>query len=212
MIYNQPIRRMLSGDVDFTMMYAAHDAFTRHLLRMINHLDGRAGVPSKVVEQWHEFSRQLHTHHTGEDIALWPALRAAVPADDEPTLDAMEAEHAALDPLLTRIDTHVESDDALGAAAGIRQLADVLGTHMRHEENEALPLVESHLGPAGWAAFGLHMRDAIGLKGAQVYFPWLLDGADGATTERVLGQLPMPARILYRRSWLPKYRRSELAT
>ena len=30
MIDNLPARRTIAGEVDFTMMYAAHDAFSRH--------------------------------------------------------------------------------------------------------------------------------------------------------------------------------------
>src|SRR3954454_17933582 len=45
------------------------------------------------------FAGVLHQHHTGEDAGLWPLLaeRGAAPA----VLDALEAEHAVIDPLLS---------------------------------------------------------------------------------------------------------------
>ncbi|MEP7020035.1 MAG: hemerythrin domain-containing protein [Pseudonocardiales bacterium] len=202
-----PARTVLSGAVDFAMMYAAHDAFARHLDRLVTRLEHSGRVTPPAFEQWREFDSQLHTHHTGEDLALWPALRAAAPDEHQATLDAMDAEHAGLDPHLERIDSQIADAHATAAAASIHGLSAALGAHMRHEENEALPLIEAYLGPAGWAGFGQHMRSSIGRKGAQTYFPWLLDGADEQTTRHILALLPLPARILYRRSWLPKYRR-----
>lgn len=192
-------RRVLDGAVDFSMMYAAHDAFSRHLERLAAGLDQDGAAAAGVSTRWALFAKQLHIHHTTEDRSLWPRLRAAVSAPDEvAVLAAMEHEHAALDPLLAR----------RGAAAGVRELTAGLAAHMRHEENEALPLVETHLGPAGWAAFGRDIRKTQGFRGAAVYFPWLLDGAPDATATRVLGSVPPPIRFLYRRVWAPRYRRS----
>jgi hypothetical protein len=37
------------------------------------------------------------------------------------------------------------------------RLSAGLASHTRHEENEALPLVEQHLGRVGWAVFITHM-------------------------------------------------------
>ena len=47
----------------------------------------------------------------------------------------------------------------------VQTLGESLGYHnMRHEENEALPLVETFLGPEGWAAFGRAIRKTQGLR------------------------------------------------
>ncbi len=202
-------RRVLAGEVDFSMMYAAHDAFNRHLQRLAAGLEHGTPALAGVTTRWALFAEQLHIHHTAEDASLWPRLRAAVRAPAElAVLTAMEHEHAALDPLLDRVETALAAADRPGAAAAVRELAASLGAHMRHEENEALPLVETHLGRAGWAAFGRDIRKAQGLRGAAVYFPWLLDAAPDATKAQVLGSVPPPIRLLYRRVWAPRYRRS----
>jgi hypothetical protein len=120
----------------------------------------------------------------------------------------MESEHAQLDPLVERIDTHLSAGRRTDLAADVRELAIGLRRHMRHEENDALPLIDARLGVAGWEEFTNHMRTAHGLSGAATYFPWLLDGADDESARRVLRVLPAPARMLYHRVWLPRYRRT----
>src|SRR6185437_7859604 len=202
-------RRPLNGTVDFSMMYAAHDAFTRHLERLLAAIDnGRAGT-AQTRAGWVLFTGQLHLHHTTEDSSLWPRLRASVTRPEEiAVLDDMEREHAQLEPLLGRVDAAMAAADTGALAAGVRELRDVLGAHMRHEESEVLPLVATHLGAAGWAAFGQDIRKRQGIRGAAVYLPWLFDGAPEATRTQVLAMLPRPARLLYRRIWEPRYRRT----
>ncbi len=207
MIDNLPARRPVGGEVDFTMMYAAHDAFARHLDRIAVALERDRHVGGAVRDQWTMFAKQLHIHHTAEDDALWPALRAAIASPEElAVLDAMESEHGQLAPQLERIDTQVGSGLAADAATSIRDLASGLALHMRHEENAALPLVDAYLGRAGWAEFGRHIRSTQGISGAAEYLPWLLDGAPADLAKQVLGALPVPARFVYRAVWRRRYR------
>ncbi|GCE01998.1 hemerythrin domain-containing protein [Embleya hyalina] len=199
-------RSDLVGTVDFTMMFAAHDAFSRDIARMITTCEaGRALAPETTVV-WDRFKRFLLLHHRTEDAVLFPPLRAAV--DDPVDLDmlaAMDVEHARIDPLLDLIDAALADADHGGALVGLHELAEELGAHMRHEEQRALPLLEARLGRAGWDAFGRGMRKEQGLRGAAEYLPWLLDGASSALTAAVMRQLPLPARVLYRRVWAPRY-------
>ena len=207
MIDNLPARRLIEGEVDFTMMYAAHDAFSRHLDRIAETLDRDGHLSGGTADRWKLFAKQLHIHHTAEDTALWPALRAAIASPDElAVLDAMEAEHAQLDPQVDNIDAHVEAGLAGDAAAGLRELAAGLARHMRHEENAALPLLDTYLGRAGWAEFVQQIRSTQGISGAAVYLPWLLDGASTDIARQVLGVLPPPARLVYRAVWRRRYR------
>ena len=95
-----------------------------------------------------------------------------------------------------------------GLADNAAALAQTLADHMKHEENQALPLVEAHLGPAGWAAFRKATGKIQGLRGGAEFFPWMLDGASADTSKRVLSTLPPPARLLYRAAWRPRYGRT----
>lgn len=202
--------RPAPGPVDFTVMYAAHDAFHRDLVRLTEAVrGGRTGDPA-VRAGWTTFKNQLHLHHTAEDIALWPALRRQVtdPAHIA-VLDAMEAEHARIDPLLAQVDAAMTGagDSGSGLSGSVAALADTLTGHMGHEEDEALPLVAAYLGAAGWAAFGKQAGRSQGLRGAAEFFAWMLDGAPADTTRRLLGLLPPPVRLLYRAVWRPAYAR-----
>ncbi len=64
-------RRPLQGTVDFTFMYAAHDAFRRDLRRLAAVKADRTAGPAVRVG-WATLKNQLHVHHTAEDEWLWP--------------------------------------------------------------------------------------------------------------------------------------------
>ncbi|MFF4121009.1 hemerythrin domain-containing protein [Streptomyces sp. NPDC001714] len=203
-------RAALAGPVDFTMMYVAHDAFNRDLDRLLDAVaDGRGHSPA-VVATWQLFSKQLHTHHAAEDTVLWPRLRAAVADPDEQRiLDDMEAEHASLDPRVEQINAAIADQNTKALERELSVLAKGLSAHMIHEESQALPLLERRLGQAGWDAFSKEIRDQQGgIKGAAEYLPWVLDGATEQLKTQVLRLLPAPARVVYRRVWVPKYRKA----
>jgi Hemerythrin HHE cation binding domain len=198
-----------AGKVDFTFMYAAHDAFNRDLLRLAAAVEAGRTTDPAVRTGWATFKNQLHVHHTAEDRWLWPEVRDKATGPGEvAVLDAMEAEHARIDPLLSRVDASLTAAGLAGLAENASALASALASHMEHEENHALPLVEAHLGPEGWAAFGKAAGKSAGLSGAAELFPWMLDGAPAATSKRLLGMLPPPARLLYRAVWRPRYART----
>jgi hemerythrin-like domain-containing protein len=203
--------RQLEGTVDFTMMYAAHDAFARDLRRLAEACRGDR-LSAKAVADWSMFERQLHVHHTSEDEALWPPLRAAIAAagtvDELAVLDAMEREHAVIEPSLERVGELLQAADVDAIGREIALLTADLRGHMAHEERSALPLVEAHLGAKGWAEFGAHIRATQGLRAAATFLPWLLDEAAPDVRRRVLRILPPPARLLYATVWEPRYRRA----
>jgi hemerythrin-like domain-containing protein len=209
-----PERTPLNGAVDFTMMYVAHDAFARDLYRLAAaSARGQAFTP-QTLATWAMFTKQLHIHHTAEDTSLWPMLRAkAVQPDEVGVLDAMEMEHAQIDPHLHHVEQAIAAKAAAGLAQGIDALTRLLTAHMRHEEDAALPMVDTHLGREGWAAFGREIRRTQGgIRGGAQYLPWVLDDASGPMTTKVLRQLPVPARLLYRWVWAPRYRRRNVSS
>jgi hypothetical protein len=195
---------------EWTIMYALHDAFRRDLETM---LAPNAG-PAVVRARWANFRDQLEFHHTAEDEVMWPPVRARLAGDPDglALMDAMEAEHRLIDPLLAAV------DDALGDEAGQARLADalarmgtVLASHLAHEETDALPLITRVMTTAGVASIfkGFATIGGLrsGIKRGAVMFPWALSGASQQTQAQVIGSLPPPARLLYRAVWLPRYRR-----
>src|SRR5258708_18635900 len=80
-------RRSRSEDtVDFTLMYAAHDAFRRDL-QCLTAAVGAGQTPAPALRtSWATFKNQLRVHHTAEDTWLWPPLRQPVTRPDEAAL------------------------------------------------------------------------------------------------------------------------------
>lgn len=201
--------------LDYTMMFAAHDAFRRDIKRLIAATDPRTGSLRAFKEGWVTFKYYLTIHHSAEDTSLWPPVRRRAGADPEriALLDAMEAEHELLDPLMAKVDRQLAEGSTEGLGTTVRELGAALVAHLEHEEKDGLPLIGAVLPERDWEEFGAEQRRAVGTKGAAAFFPWLLDGASPAMEQQVLSLVPPPVRFLYRKQWRPKYdKRSPWAT
>jgi Hemerythrin HHE cation binding domain len=199
------------GAIDFTMMYVTHDAFRRDLGRFTAvSAAGTARAPG-VRAGWENFKAQLLLHHSVEDTHLWPRVRRAAagrPADLA-LLDEMAAEHAQIDPLLAAVDSAL-ADSASNPAAHIAGLTSALEWHLKHEEDAALPLIQSVCTPADWRAFAGEMRRRQGVRGAAIYVPWILDGTSPDQRRRFLAALPAPVRLISGLLWESRYRQRGL--
>ncbi|GAA4231584.1 hypothetical protein GCM10022254_29160 [Actinomadura meridiana] len=189
---------------DMTLMYAMHDALRRELEHLAKLAARKDGDPRQILADapgWELFKKALHAHHTAEDDALWPVMRETLAGrpDDLALLDAMEAEHARIDPVIEAMDTGVEP---LGDLVGT--LTSGLTVHLKHEEDDAIPLMHEVVTPEQMAAFGQAHAAQVGPDGPRI-IPWLLEGADAATTATTLAVLPEPVRALYEAEWRPAY-------
>jgi iron-sulfur cluster repair protein YtfE (RIC family) len=206
-----------TGDADLTVMLAAHEALRRDLTGLARAAAGadRSGPAQSeaVLRGWAVFQRQLHIHHTAEDELVWPALRERLAASDgaQSVLDAMEAEHQQIDPLLAAVSQAMDGAQPDGAAQNGGRLADTVDVltmalhgHLAHEERDALPLIGTTLTAAEWRAVGrrIGLRN---LRRAPEMFAWMLDGATSGQAAAATGQLPPPARVLYRNVWRPRF-------
>jgi hypothetical protein len=196
----------MTDQIDFTEMYVTHDAFRRDLERMeAAALAGKAAGP-EVRAGWENFKAQLLTHHRVEDAWLWPRLTERV---KDPAglalLKDMEAEHARLDPLLATYDEALASG-APDLAVRARELGEVLGRHLEHEEEEALPLIQAVMTPRDWRAFGRAMARAQGVRGVSNWIPWIVDGMSRSERKGFLARFPAPLRLVNRLVWAPRYR------
>lgn len=193
---------------DMTMMYAMHDALRRDLGALAKAAARRTPL-LRTAAGWELFKKALLTHHVAEDEALWPAMRVRLAdrPDDLALLDAMEAEHARIDPLIEAIDA------ALAGADGVSDLTDALAieltAHLAHEEKEALALIDATVTEQDMAAFGAAHTVRYGPDVSRI-LPWLLDGAADDTAAQIVGSLPEPVRNAYRDAWLPAHRAAEL--
>jgi hypothetical protein len=197
--------------IDFTMMYATHRAFRRDINRLIEAASTRAEGASKVHDGWENFKTQLSLHHSVEDADLWPRLRLVVAdrSSDIALLDQMEDEHAELEPLLAAVDVALEGPP-ITLVGYAQDLMKTLGHHLKHEEDDGLPLMQSVLTLADWRSFAGQMRRRQGIRGAAAYVPWVLDGAPIAEQQQFLAALPAPVRLISRLFWEPRYRKRNL--
>jgi iron-sulfur cluster repair protein YtfE (RIC family) len=212
-------RTNTTGRLDMTMMLVVHDAFRRdlaHLARAASRSPADLDAPARhtaVLAGWEVLKTQLHLHHTGEDTNLWPRMRGRLAdrPDDLALLQAMEDEHARIDPLLAAVDDDLADRDTGHQRLGDRvdALASELTGHLAHEERDALPLMDRVLSVAEWRGFAADERRARGIRGAAQLFPWLLDGASPAQSQAVLRGFPPPLRVVYRRIWQPRYARHD---
>jgi hemerythrin-like domain-containing protein len=148
------------GPVDLAGMYLMHRAFRRDLT-LFTQVAGVVPTTDRarwqlVARRFEFFSTVLHKHHSGEDRALWPLL--AERGADATVLDALEAEHAVIDPLLAsvRADLRALADGSGDAATHGRvarttvELRDALTAHLAHEESDGMTLVQQHLTHEDW--------------------------------------------------------------
>jgi len=197
--------------LDMSMMFAIHDALRRELVqvtRIARVPDDNPGPLLRAALGWELFKKFLTVHHTTEDNVLWPALRAQVAAQPDrlALADALEAEHAVVEPLLTAIDAAAADPDY-----GYQRLGDItdelavkLTAHLAHEETDGLALIDASLTPQQWQHFAHTHGGRLG-GDASMYMPWLLNGASPQTLDAVLGSFPPPLLAAYREQWAPKY-------
>ena len=197
--------------IDFTMMYATHDAFRRDLSRFTAAAAAGTADAAGVRAGWENFKSQLLLHHSVEDTHLWPRVRRAAAGLPQGLvlLDEIEAEHAQIDPLLAAVD-HGLTGSASSLAPHVGEMASALQWHLKHEEEAALPLIQSVCTLADWRAFAAEMRRRQGVQGAAVYVPWILDGTTHDARRQFLAALPLPVRMISKLLWEPRYRRRGL--
>jgi Hemerythrin HHE cation binding domain len=183
------------GPHDLSGMYLMHHAFRRDLARFAGavratpleqHVTWRA-----LAARWERFAEVLHHHHTVEDTAIWPVMLRHVDdagdAEGRATLEAMEAEHEVIDPLLDACRTGFQAMACAPDAAARDRLADrvaatrdSLAAHLAHEESGALPLAQRHLSPEEWSAAERAAQAGHGLRMMPFLLPWAAHGLTDA--------------------------------
>jgi hypothetical protein len=181
------------GPHDQTGMYVMHHAFRRDLDRFVAATRAtpvdEAAVWAALEDRWSRFDGVLHHHHHIEDEAFWPVLLThATDERERSVLVAMEAEHATIDPALVgcrsafatmRRDPSDEHRHALFLL--VTALRDALFEHLRHEEREALPLLQRTVSADEYAVMEGAAKKGYPLRTVPFLVPWaLLDLPDDA--------------------------------
>ncbi|MFD2354858.1 hemerythrin domain-containing protein [Nonomuraea ferruginea] len=201
--------------LDMSMMLAMHDALRRELERVARVAAKTGDDPRRILRAavgWELFKKFLRVHHTSEDVALWPAMRDAVSADGLALLDAMEDEHAAIDPLLDGVDAALADRESGAERLGglVDALVTGLGGHLRHEESEGLALIDATLGEEQWSRFGQTHRERIGGRRPDLSALAARRQGPPRVVAAILDGMPAALREAYRDEWRPAYDRLNL--
>jgi len=203
------------GPVDMQVMYVMHHAFRRDLAKFASaaqHTPVEDRTTWRLLaSRWKVFAEVLHMHHSGEDAGLWPWLLGHGTEADRSTLEAMEAEHAEIDPLLAacaegfeRLADH--ADDDVRAALAVRLVAtrDSLARHLAHEETDAIAILQRLMSPEEWLAldeefFKSHLTPRL----AMALVPWAAYGVPRDVLDRVFAESGLGFKLV----WLVTRRR-----
>ena len=210
------------GPVDMHMMYVMHHAFRRDLAAFaaaaeVTPSDDRATWQA-LARRWEMFSTALHHHHAGEDAGLWPRLLEVADEQGRATLEAMEAEHEEIDPMLeacaagfARLADHDDEDARRALAVRLVAARESLARHLAHEEGDAIALVQQHLTDEEWLALEEeHFRASLSLRRTVALVAWVAHELPADARSYVLGKAGLPFRVL----WLlgrPSFERQERA-
>jgi hypothetical protein len=189
------------GPHDQTGMYLMHHAFRRDLARFesaVRHTPVReTGVWRLLAARWDRFGVVLHHHHEVEDHAFWPVMLEAVRDDDvaAATLAAMEAEHGQIDPALTActeafaaMAAHPCDDHRNALDVHVTSTRAALLDHLRHEETEALPLLQRVMTDEQYAACEAAAAKGYPAKLLPFLVPWVADDVPADVSEHFLAQ------------------------
>jgi hypothetical protein len=200
------------GPVDMFMMYLMHHAFRRDLRRFA------AAVPCTPVEdraawvalseRWAVFADVLHKHHSGEDAGIWPFLLERADDDERAVLLAMEAEHDKIDPQLESCE-HLLGELADGSSPDLARLRAQLSVrlaetralldhHLRHEETEAMAILQRHTTQQEWVAleeehFGESKKD---LRYLTYVCNWIAEDLSPAVMDDVFAKVGQAFRVV----------------
>ena len=118
---------------------------------------GLAGLRQRAEEFRNFFYRTLIPHFRAEEEVLFPRLQGQVP-ESQSIIDQLTREHEAIRSAMLQL----ESVSGLGKM--IFDLGDLLERHIRREERELFPLLETHLGAQEAEDIGEAIRKILAEK------------------------------------------------
>jgi len=192
------------GRADWALMTTIHAALRRDLDQLLH----TTASHTAAFARWRLLHDQLRLHLAAEQAAVWPLARAKLTGDPsgQALIDAMEDEHQLIGPLLAVTDDAFTMDtDPVRLRQLLARLAIRLGSHLAHEEADALPLLSQIMSQRELGQITTAIRGGRGPRRAALTLPWALAHASPHHCANVLSQLSVPARLLYRRVWLPRY-------
>jgi hemerythrin-like domain-containing protein len=198
------------GPIDMHAMYVMHHAFRRDLATFAEAARSTPAADREtwraLADRWELFAHILHHHHTGEDTGVWPFLMARADAGGRRTLEAMEAEHAEIDPLLRacagafgQLAAAADDEVRIDLANRLAAARESLGRHLAHEETEAIPLIQALITEAEWAQVEQEFfRQGVSVRRMASLVPWAAHGLSAADRDRVLRHTGRATVVMWR--------------
>jgi hemerythrin-like domain-containing protein len=150
-------------------------------------------------------TKVLETHHTGEDIDIWPRLRDRAPGEVAPLIAVMEDQHHAIHGHLTKVAETLaawrqvpsaESRDALAQA--VEQQLPVMREHLALEEERVVPLIEQYITAAEYGAMVQAASQAYPQDKLLLAFGMTFHGAPPAIVAAVVSHMPADVQPVIR--------------
>ncbi|RBY84232.1 hemerythrin domain-containing protein [Blastococcus sp. TF02A-26] len=202
------------GPIDLAAMYLMHRGYRRDTAAFAAVVptvdpDDRARW-ALLARRYALFAGILHKHHSGEDRGMWPLL--AERGADRTVLDALEADHAGIDPLLTAAQADLDALAAGTAGPGTRErltttlarLRDDLGAHLGREERDGMALVQRYLTQEDWDRLDREVFAAdYTPREVPATLGWVANGLTDEQVRRLPGANPVllaVARFMARRA------------
>jgi hemerythrin-like domain-containing protein len=197
------MNQILDGPADTRMMGIVHSALRRDLERSRVVLsagtvsDARRAVCAEHLIWMMDF---LHHHHDGEDTGLYPLVRAKDPTLGE-ILDSMNSEHEAIVPAMDELKMAARAwaqDPTVTprVLAAVEALNVVLGPHLKHEEEEMMPLVQTVVTQREWHDWD-QATNVAPKPSKQLAFEghWLIDNTAADDRDTVVHEVPPVPRF-----------------
>ena len=196
------------GPLDMATMYLMHHAFRRDLDAFAEAVRNTPVDDRKtwalLADRWELFAEVLHKHHSAEDDLIWPALMSLGTSDDVAVLEAMEAEHGEIDPLLEscaagfrRLAQRADEDARAALAVRVCAARESLRRHLGHEETEAIAILQRLITPEQWDEIEKQIGKDTTLRYAAQVVPWVAHCIPRETLQRLFRDIDVGFRIIW---------------
>jgi hypothetical protein len=182
---------------------AIHRAVRRDVSRLSAVLAKEPNITA-MEAYWQVTAAQLHHHHEFEDTLVWPLMGERL-GDRVGALLARNAhEHQVMSASMEHFAAAVgtASTDPATARAALEHMELAIESHLAHEEADVLPLIPEAFTMEDMAYF--RDEDAKA-NAADVFLPWMLDGAPEDDFAFFTGPMPPPVREQLESVWMPRW-------
>ena len=193
--------------IDTSEMTTVHSLFRREfrlaggVVRRVEPGDVRRA--RVVADHLDLLTRTLHHHHTGEDTYLWPFLMGKVGPEERSTLEAMEAEHAQIDPGLqacaagfARLAKTADPDARAALAVRLTAVREALGRHLHHEESDTILLMQQVMTAEEWEEVDSHFKEGVTFGQVLTLIPWVMHGVPAEARPQIYAHTGPAYRVL----------------